>query len=154
MVQSADRKGVAQEAASPPTVRVPSLPECVAGLQAWLKAAGYDAVMSPTFTWVNPDGRPGVLPLNFMPSPPMATAVSAVSALGSECRELADAIAGVLETAGPGVVMAGIDIATRISDDTDHTGGTWGRAIKALKADGVIASAGKGSAGYCLTSGG
>ena len=127
---------------------VPTLAESVAGIQAWLKAAGYDSVSKPTFTWEMPDGRPGSLPLNFKTS--SASSVSAVAALTGECRELADDILAVLTDAGPGVLLKGIDIAAKISDDCDHTGGTWGRAIKALKADGVIVSGTAASGGYCL----
>ena len=139
MVQATDRKGAAQEAASPLSARVPTLAELAAGFQAWLKAAGYDAVTRPTLTFELPDGRPAVFPLLFK--------LSAVSALTGECREMADSILAVLAEAGPGVMVKGIDIAAGIGDECEHTAGTFRRAVIALKADDLIATA---ATGYCL----
>ena len=143
MVRQATDGRATHDAALPPA---PTLAELAAGFQAWLKAAGYDAVGKPTLTWETPDGRGGSLPLLFT--------ASAVSQLAGECRELADGIIAVLKQAGPGVFLKGADIAGEISEDADHTNGTWSRAVKALKADGLIASATVGSAGYCLIAGG
>ena len=142
MAQVSDRKAGGQEAAHSSLPACPTLAELTAGFQAWLKAAGHDPAVNPALTWETPDGRPALLPLLFT--------VSAVSALPPVCRELAEAILDVLTDAGPGVMVKGADLAARISNETDHTAGPWGRAIKALKADGLIASNTVGSAGYCL----
>ena len=145
MAAATDGRKAGLEAAPSPSPGspgyVPSLAELAAGFQAWLKAAGYDAVGKPTLTWETPDGRGGSLPLLFV--------ASAVSQLAGECRELADGIIAVLTEAGVGVAVRGSQIAAEIDEDCDHTAGTFRRATKALRDDGLIAS---GSEGYCLCS--